>query len=72
MHAGVDAERGVRTVKGYVLTVERVIQAEPAAIFDVLSDASKHRLIDGSGMLQGTPDEAAGAAGPRGRPSAWG
>ena len=43
-------------MKGYVLSVERMIQAEPAAIFGVLSDASKHRLIDGSGMLQGTPD----------------
>ena len=45
-------------MKGYVLSVERVIRAEPAAIFGVLSDASKHRLIDGSGMLQGTPDGA--------------
>ena len=30
-------------MKGYVLSVERVIQAEPGVIFDVLSDASKHR-----------------------------
>ena len=40
-------------MKGYVLTVEREIGATPEAIFDVLSDASKHALIDGSGMLQG-------------------
>jgi len=45
-------------MKGYVLRVERVIQAEPGVIFDVLSDAAKHPLIDGSGMLQATPDEA--------------
>jgi uncharacterized protein YndB with AHSA1/START domain len=40
-------------VKGYVLTVERVIAAPPEAIFDVLADPSRHHLIDGSGMLQG-------------------
>jgi hypothetical protein len=40
-------------VKGYVLSVERLIRASPQAIFDVLSDAAKHPLIDGSGMLQG-------------------
>ena len=40
-------------MKGYVLTVERLIRASPEAIFDVLSDESKHALIDGSGMLQG-------------------
>ena len=38
---------------GYVLTVERMIRAAPPVIFDVLADAAKHRLIDGSGMLQG-------------------
>ncbi len=41
---------------GYVLSVERLIRASPAAIFDVLSDAAKHSLIDGSGMLQGATD----------------
>lgn len=40
-------------MKGYVLSVEREIAAPPEVIFDVLSDASKHALIDGSGMLQG-------------------
>jgi hypothetical protein len=40
-------------VKGYVLTVERVIPAPPEVIFEFLSDAAKHHLIDGSGMLQG-------------------
>jgi uncharacterized protein YndB with AHSA1/START domain len=40
-------------MKGYVLTVERRIAAPPDPIFDILSDASKHPLIDGSGMLQG-------------------
>jgi len=45
-------------MKGYVLTVERVIRATPEAIFDILSDASKHSLIDGSGMLQGSVEQA--------------
>jgi uncharacterized protein YndB with AHSA1/START domain len=40
-------------MKGYVLTVERFIAAPPPPIFDFLSDASKHPMIDGSGMLQG-------------------
>ena len=44
-------------MKGYVLTVERVIRATPEAIFDILSDASKHSLIDGSGMLQGSVEQ---------------
>ena len=44
-------------MKGYILSVERVIPISPEAIFAVLSDSSKHSLIDGSGMLQGkTPD----------------
>jgi uncharacterized protein YndB with AHSA1/START domain len=41
-------------MKEYVLSVERLIRATPEAIFEVLSDASKHSLIDGSGMLQGS------------------
>jgi uncharacterized protein YndB with AHSA1/START domain len=44
-------------LKGYVLSVERVIPTSPEAIFAVLSDSSQHSLIDGSGMLQGqVPD----------------
>jgi hypothetical protein len=45
-------------VKGYVLTVERLIEASPEAIFDVLSDAAKHPLIDGSGMLRAAPADS--------------
>jgi hypothetical protein len=41
---------------GYVLTVEREIGAGPEAIFAVLSDASQHALIDGSGMVQGSAE----------------
>jgi hypothetical protein len=44
-------------MQGYVLTVDRKINASPEAIFDVLSDASKHSLIDGSGMVQGAVDQ---------------
>lgn len=39
-------------MQGDVLTVERVIPAPPAAIFALLSDASKHPLIDGSGTVK--------------------
>ncbi|HVF33287.1 MAG TPA: SRPBCC family protein [Acidimicrobiales bacterium] len=35
------------------VSVERVIDAPAAAIFAVLSDASRHAEIDGSGSLQG-------------------
>ena len=45
-------------MQGYVLSVERMIAAPPEPIFDVLADASKHNLIDGSGMLQGKTPEA--------------
>ncbi len=38
---------------GYVLTVERMIRAQPEVIFDILADPTKHSLVDGSGMLQG-------------------
>jgi Polyketide cyclase / dehydrase and lipid transport len=44
-------------MQGYVLTVEHMISAPPVAIFDVLADAAKHTLIDGSGMLQGAKDQ---------------
>ena len=43
-------------MKEYVLSVERLIRASPEAIFDVLSDAAQHSLIDGSGMLQGSKE----------------
>ncbi len=41
----------------YVLTVERLIRAKPSKIFSVLADASRHPLIDGSGMLQGPVEQ---------------
>lgn len=34
-------------------SASRRIAASPEAIFEVLADASKHALIDGSGMVQG-------------------
>lgn len=40
-------------MNGWVLTVERRIEAPPEEIFSFLSDPSNHTLIDGSGMLQG-------------------
>ena len=43
---------------GWVLTVERVIPAPANAIFDVLADPAKHKVIDGSGMLQGATGES--------------
>ena len=39
---------------GWVVSVERVIDAPPDAIFALLADAAKHALIDGSGTVQGT------------------
>ena len=45
-------------MKGYVLTVERVVPAGPDVVFDVLADVSRHHLIDGSGMLQGANEAA--------------
>lgn len=49
---GRDAER--------VVSVSRVIDAEPSAIFDVLADSAKHHVIDGSGSVlasrSGNPD----------------
>ncbi len=37
--------------------MERTIAASPEAIFDILTDATQHSAMDGSGMLQGkTPD----------------
>jgi uncharacterized protein YndB with AHSA1/START domain len=40
-------------MQGWVLTVERRIESPPESIFEILGDASKHALIDGSGTLQG-------------------
>jgi hypothetical protein len=34
------------------VSVSRIIAAEPAAIFDVLADPSKHSVIDGSGSVK--------------------
>jgi hypothetical protein len=39
-----------------VVSVSRFIPAPPEAIFAVLSDASKHALIDGSGTVQASRD----------------
>ena len=48
---------------GDVVTTERVIKAAPAAIFDLLADASRHPDIDGSGTVKqaksGAPDRLA-------------
>jgi len=44
-------------MQGYVLSVERMIPSPPESIFDVLADAAKHPLIDGSGMLQGAKEQ---------------
>lgn len=35
-----------------IVSVTRVIRAEPSAIFDVLTDPARHGEIDGSGMVQ--------------------
>jgi uncharacterized protein YndB with AHSA1/START domain len=35
-----------------VVTVERVIPAEPQAIFDLIADPNRHREIDGSGTVR--------------------
>jgi uncharacterized protein YndB with AHSA1/START domain len=37
---------------GYVLTVERVIRAQPETIFALVADASAHPRIDGSGSVK--------------------
>jgi len=42
-----DVTQGDRTV-----SVQRVIAAEPPAIFDVLTDPSQHAVIDGSGTVR--------------------
>lgn len=45
------AEGTVRTTRE-TLSVERVVHASPAAIFDLLADPSRHPDIDGSGALR--------------------
>ena len=47
------------------LEVDRVIAAEPAAIFDVLRSPDGHVAIDASGMLMSAEGEAATAVGDR-------
>lgn len=39
-----------------IATVERLIAAPAAAIFDILADPSRHQEIDGSGTVKGTPE----------------
>jgi Polyketide cyclase / dehydrase and lipid transport len=39
-------------MQGDVVTVERVLPAAPEAIFELLADATKHPLIDGSGTVK--------------------
>jgi uncharacterized protein YndB with AHSA1/START domain len=43
-----------------VVSVERVIEAPPSAIFAIVADASRHPEIDGSGSVQATKDDAQG------------
>jgi uncharacterized protein YndB with AHSA1/START domain len=39
-------------VQGDVVSVERMVPAAPAAIFEVLADPAKHPIIDGSGSVK--------------------
>lgn len=41
-----------------VVSVSRVIEASPEAIFDVLADPARHPEIDGSGMLRKSRGES--------------
>ena len=41
-----------------VVSVSRVIQASPEAIFDVVADPARHGEIDGSGMVQNVRGES--------------
>jgi len=45
-------------VDGDVLQVEKVIAAQPEAIFALLADASRHPDIDGSGSLKSAKPDA--------------
>ena len=42
-----------------VVTVERTIKAEPAAIFAILTDPNRHCEIDGSGTVREAKDSSA-------------
>jgi hypothetical protein len=52
-------------VTGERLEVQRMIQAEPAAIFRVLCDPQGHVAIDSSGMLMDATGEPVAAVGDR-------
>jgi Polyketide cyclase / dehydrase and lipid transport len=41
-----------------IATVERLINAPAAAIFDLLADPARHQEIDGSGTVKGLSDDA--------------
>ncbi|CAN5379519.1 SRPBCC family protein [soil metagenome] len=45
-------------MNSHSVSVDRVIEAPPAAIFALLADAGKHKSFDGSGTVQGTRDES--------------
>jgi len=47
-------------MKDNVFTVERLINARPEVIFEVLANPARHALIDGSGMLQGADEVNSG------------
>ena len=49
---------------GDVVSVERVIPAGPAAIFALVSDASRHPEIDGSGTVRQVKPDATHQLGP--------
>jgi uncharacterized protein YndB with AHSA1/START domain len=42
-----------------IATVERLIDAPAAKIFDLLADPARHQEIDGSGTVKGLSDDAA-------------
>src|SRR5205807_2594100 len=62
------SNRRVYTMEGMTterFEVERLIEADPAAIFAVLRDPQGHVAIDSSGMLMSADGELAGAVGDR-------
>ena len=36
----------------YVVAVERIVRADPQAVFDLLADPAQHPLLDGSGSVR--------------------
>ena len=40
----------------YPLEVSRIVESTPSAIFDIVCDPRMHVEIDGSGMLEATPN----------------